>query len=107
MRDKILPKKYKLCSRLSKEDLAAVCWALATEKDRRYIKSAKKCRIKKKYVDRVLFRAEKCLHFIISEAKKRGGFDFAENGSVVMLCKKNSFIGFRVVEDGQNNSFVS
>lgn len=98
MGNEFIPQKYELCSRFSRKELAEILLSLSTEKDKHYIKFAKNKRIRKKYVDRLLSRAEELLHFIKKEARKRGGYDFFFDDNIAMKLKKNRFISFSVEE---------
>ena len=99
MKDRFIPKKYELCSRFDKRDLAEICLGLSTSKELHYIAFAKNNRILKKYSDRLLYRAESYLSFINAENHKRGNWDFLRDGNIVMVFKKNRFITFKIVEE--------
>ncbi|MBR3767560.1 MAG: hypothetical protein IKL10_04885 [Clostridia bacterium] len=93
-----IAQKYELCNRFSEEDLAEICFGLMTQKEDHYIRFAKKKRLQKKYVDRLLTRAEAYFRFVKAEAKKRGEYDYLYDKNVFMLFKKNRFIGFSIDE---------
>lgn len=98
MKDRFIPQKYELCSRFDKRDLAEICLGLSTAKDKHYISFAKNNRLQKKYVDRLLSRAEAFLQFVKEEAQKRGGYDFLFDNNIVLKFKKNRSISFSVKE---------
>ena len=106
MEEKILPKKYKLCNLFSKKELAEICLALSTAKDKHCISFAKNNRLQKKYVDRLLRRAEAYLQFIKAENRKRGNWDFLRDGNIVMVLKKNRFICFKVAEEMSTDKII-
>lgn len=91
-------KKYNLCHLFDVEDLGEICLGLSTAKELHYIAFAKHNRILKKYADRLLYRAEAYLQFIKAENRKRGNWDFLRDGNIVMVFKKNRFIGFSVTD---------
>lgn len=99
MKNNFIPQKYELCNRFSKKELEELCLVLSTAKDRHYIAFTKNNRLRKKYIDRLLRRAEAYLHFIKAEAQKRGNYDFLYDNNVVMVFKKNRFIGFKVADE--------
>ena len=99
MEEKFLPKKYNLCHLFDVEDLGAICLGLSPAKELHYIAFAKNNRIRKKYVDRLLYRAEAYLRFIKAENRKRGNWDFLFNNQVAGTFKKNRFICFKIVEE--------
>ena len=98
MENKFIPQKYELCNRLSCKEIAEICLGLATAKDKHYISFAKNNRLQKKYVDRLLRRAEAYLSFIQAEARKRGSYDFLYDSVIAMTLKKNKVIGFSVAD---------
>ncbi len=106
MEEKILPKKYKLCNLFSKKELAEICLALSTAKDKHCISFAKNNRLQKKYVDRLLRRAEAYLQFIKAEAQKRGNYDFLFANDIAMVFKKNRFICFKVAEEMSTDKII-
>ena len=101
MKNILIPKKYNLCHLFDIEDLGELCLGLSTAKELHYIAFAKNNRLQKKYADRLLRRAEAYLRLIKAEARKRGSFDFLYDNNVVMVFKKNRFIGLKIADENK------
>ena len=106
MKNNFNPQKYELCNRLSEKKVAEICLSLSTAKDIHYVYFPKNNRLRKKYMDRLLRRAEAYLRFIKAEACKRGSFEFLYDNGVVVVFKKNRFICFKVAEEMSTDKII-